>query len=104
VAETILEEVGDKTRWTLGPPSGPAEPDVLYVTCLRAGEITGTHVVGLEGVDDRLELRHEARSRAGFARGALRAAEWVSGRAGVFSFEDVVADLLDSNPARSGRP
>jgi 4-hydroxy-tetrahydrodipicolinate reductase len=101
LADAVTEELQDKSRWSAGPPDGQADPRVLYVTSVRAGEVTGTHLVGFEGLDDQLELRHEARSRAGFARGALRAAEWVRHRAGVYSFEEVVADLLDPITARS---
>jgi len=96
VAETLLGEVGTKVRWAPGPPDGPGDASVLYVTSVRAGEAPGTHVIGLEGTHDRMELRHEARSRAGFAQGAVRAAEWIRGRGGVHTFEEVVADLLDT--------
>lgn len=95
VAEEVLAEAGSKTRWAPGPPDGPPDASTLYVTSVRAGEIPGTHVVGFEGRDDRMELRHEARSRAGFATGAVRAAEWVRGRSGIYRFEEVVDDLLD---------
>ncbi len=97
VAEEVLAELGDKERWLGGPPESVADPAVLYVTSVRAGEVPGTHVVGLEGAHDRLEVRHEAKSRSGFARGAVTAAEWIRGREGVHAFEEVVADLLDRN-------
>lgn len=96
VAETILDEVDAKARWAPGPPDGPGDPAVLYVTSVRAGEVPGTHVIGLEGTYDRLEMRHEASGRTGFAQGALRAAEWIGGRGGLHTFEEVVADLLDT--------
>ena len=103
VAETLLGEIGAKVRWAPGPPDGPSDPSVLYVTSVRAGEVPGTHVIGLEGEDHRMELRHEARSRAGFAEGAVRSAEWIHGRAGVHTFEEVVADLLDARTKQGGR-
>lgn len=95
LAEILLETVGRKERWAEGPPRGAADPSTLQVTSVRAGEIPGTHVVGMEGPDDRLELRHEARGRSGFARGAVIAAEWVQGQVGFYSFDDVLADLLE---------
>lgn len=103
VAQTLLEELGTKVRWAPGPPEGPSDPSVLYVTSVRAGEVPGTHVVGVEGSDDRVELRHEARTRAGFAEGAVRSAEWIHGRVGVHRFEEVVADLLDERTKHVGR-
>lgn len=55
----------------------------------RAGAIPGTHVVGFDSDADTILLEHRARSRAGFARGALRAARWVIGRQGVHQFSDI---------------
>ncbi|HEY0782494.1 MAG TPA: dihydrodipicolinate reductase C-terminal domain-containing protein [Thermoanaerobaculia bacterium] len=55
----------------------------------RAGAIPGTHRVGFDSDADTIVLEHIARNRAGFARGALRAARWVQGRTGVHAFRDV---------------
>ena len=52
----------------------------------------GTHVVGLEGPHDAVELRHSARGRGGFARGAVAAAEWIQGRKGFFSIDEMLAE------------
>ena len=68
----------------------------IPVVSLRAGHIPGTHRVGLDSPADQLVLEHVARSREGFAAGALVAARWIRGRRGVFSFDDVVDDLLAS--------
>lgn len=92
LAELLLAELTRKTRWELGPAPGPVDPAVLQVSSVRAGEIAGIHVVGLEGPDDRIEIRHEARGRTGFARGAVAAAEWIHGRAGVFTLDDMLAE------------
>jgi 4-hydroxy-tetrahydrodipicolinate reductase len=54
-------------------------------------------VLAAEGPDDRIELRHDARSRAGFARGAVTAAEWIRGRSGVFTLDDVLEDLFQED-------
>lgn len=93
VADLLVSALSSKTRWEAGPGDGPIDPTVVQVTSVRAGEIPGTHVVGLEGPHDRLELKHEARARTGFAEGAVRAAEWVRGRQGVFTLEDMLAEL-----------
>jgi 4-hydroxy-tetrahydrodipicolinate reductase len=92
LAEILLAELSGKERWELGPPEGPIDPAALQVTAVRAGEIPGTHTVGLEGPDDRIEVRHEARGRAGFARGAVAAAEWIRGRSGIFTLDDMLAE------------
>jgi 4-hydroxy-tetrahydrodipicolinate reductase len=56
----------------------------------RAGAHPGTHEVGFDSAADTITLRHSARSREGFARGALRAAQWVIGKKGVFEFSDIL--------------
>jgi 4-hydroxy-tetrahydrodipicolinate reductase len=56
----------------------------------RAGAHPGTHEVGFDSAADTITLRHAARSREGFARGALKAAQWLPGKRGVFKFEDVL--------------
>jgi 4-hydroxy-tetrahydrodipicolinate reductase len=57
------------------------------ITSIRAGSIPGTHVVTYDGPHDTIALSHVARSRRGFAAGALAAAQWLSGRSGLYEFE-----------------
>jgi len=52
----------------------------------RAGKIPGTHEIGFDSAADTITLRHTARSREGFARGALHAARWIIGKKGVWEF------------------
>ena len=56
----------------------------------RAGRHPGTHEIGFDSSADTITLRHSARSREGFARGALKAASWIIGRKGVYTFDDVL--------------
>jgi 4-hydroxy-tetrahydrodipicolinate reductase len=55
----------------------------------RAGAIPGTHEIGFDSTADTITLRHTARSREGFARGALKAAQWVVGKKGFFEFSEI---------------
>jgi 4-hydroxy-tetrahydrodipicolinate reductase len=59
----------------------------------RAGVIPGTHEIGFDSAEDSITLRHTAHSRDGFARGALRAARWLTGKTGFFEFREI-ADRL----------
>lgn len=93
LADLLVERSSAKRAWRLGTGEGVIDPETLQVTAVRAGEITGIHLVGMDGPDDRLEIRHEAKSRAGFARGAVVAAEWILGRTGVHTLEDMLAEL-----------
>jgi 4-hydroxy-tetrahydrodipicolinate reductase len=62
----------------------------VSVSSNRAGAHPGTHEIGFDSAADSLTIRHTARSREGFARGALVAARWVVGKQGWFEFRDVL--------------
>ncbi len=59
----------------------------------RAGAIPGTHEIGFDSPADTITLRHTARSREGFARGALQAARWIAGKKGFYEFKEILAEL-----------
>ena len=92
LAEILLETLGRKTSWREEPADGVPDPAVLWVSSARAGETPGTHEVALEGPADSIVVRHTARGRDGFARGAVAAAEWVNGKKGFFSVDDMLAE------------
>ena len=56
----------------------------------RAGKIPGTHEIGFDSAADTITLRHTARSREGFALGAVKAAEWSQGKKGFYEFADIL--------------
>jgi 4-hydroxy-tetrahydrodipicolinate reductase len=60
------------------------------VSSVRAGVIPGTHTLAYDTPDETIQLVHVARSRHAFARGALEAGEWLAGRRGVFTFEEML--------------
>jgi len=60
----------------------------------RVGYVPGTHEIGFDSEADTIQLRHTARSRAGFARGALRAARWIHGRKGCYEFSKVWDQMI----------
>jgi 4-hydroxy-tetrahydrodipicolinate reductase len=91
LAEALLAGCPRKREWTLGTPTARQ----ISVGVVRAGAEVGTHTVGLDSPGEVLELTHRARSRAPFAQGALVAARWLHGRKGVFTMDDLAADLLD---------
>jgi len=59
----------------------------------RAGAIPGTHEIGFDSAADTVTLRHTARSREGFARGALQAARWIAGKKGFYEFKEILGEL-----------
>ena len=64
------------------------------VAASRAGNIPGTHIVGFDGTADTVELIHTARSREGFAAGAIVAAEWIVGKKGFWEFTEVMDEII----------
>lgn len=64
------------------------------VASTRAGFIPGTHSIGFDSVADQIRLTHVARSREGFAAGALLAASWLRGRRGVYEFSEAFDEIL----------
>lgn len=66
----------------------------IPIASVRAGHIPGTHRVGFDSAADQIVLTHMARSREGFAAGALLAARWIVGRKGIYEFSDVVDEIL----------
>jgi len=85
---TLLKLVDEMQR------AGWARP--VNTASNRAGAHPGTHEIGFDSTADTLTLRHTARSREGFAHGALKAAQWVVGKKGFFEFSEV---LFGNSPA-----
>lgn len=68
----------------------------VNVAATRAGSIPGTHRIGFDSHADQILLTHEARSREGFASGALFAAKWIQGKNGVYEFTKVIDEVLEN--------
>ncbi|HEX4067583.1 MAG TPA: dihydrodipicolinate reductase C-terminal domain-containing protein [Acidobacteriaceae bacterium] len=65
----------------------------VEITSKREGEIPGTHLIEARSENDCISLTHDAFSRRGFAEGAVRAAEWICGKAGCWDFQEIFQDL-----------
>lgn len=66
------------------------EIDKLSITALRVNEVPGTHLVDYKSENDEIEIKHTAKSRSGFAHGAVIAAEWLMGKKGFFNMPDAL--------------
>jgi 4-hydroxy-tetrahydrodipicolinate reductase len=71
--------------------AGYARP--VSLSASRAGAHPGTHEIGFDSAGDTITLRHTARNREGFARGALQAARWIAGKKGFFEFKEILGEL-----------
>jgi 4-hydroxy-tetrahydrodipicolinate reductase len=68
------------------------------IAATRAGNIPGTHRIGFDGPADQILLEHTARSREGFANGAILAAEWIVEKKGCYEFTEVVNQIIELKP------
>jgi 4-hydroxy-tetrahydrodipicolinate reductase len=67
--------------------------ETVEVASVREGETVGMHLVMLDSANDTILFTHDAKSRVGFAEGAVRAAEWIKGKAGFYEFPEIVDQL-----------
>jgi len=100
LARRILANLPRKTKLVTDAFSRKPEPDELHLASMRVGSVPGTHTVYFDSAADTIELTHTARSREGFALGAVRALEWLvpagpgnERKKGVFTMDDVFASL-----------
>ncbi len=94
LAEKIINNTDTKTAIITETLDRAIEPHELHVGSVRGGYIPGTHTVTLDSPADTIELKHTARSRGGFALGAVLASEWLLGKKGFFRIEDFIAESL----------
>ncbi len=87
LAEGIIDNLGSKTQWVNNQIAGNAE---VPIWSLREGKVPGTHIIKYISDVDQIEIKHEARSRQGFALGAVLAAEWVSDKQGILGMDDML--------------
>jgi 4-hydroxy-tetrahydrodipicolinate reductase len=96
-AEFILSDLKRKNKWQLvdnatelsqETTAGPSES--LLIVAKREPHVPGTHTVRYESDVDFIEIKHEAKSRKGFAEGAVLAARWMVGKKGVFEMKDLL--------------
>lgn len=89
LTQDILAAVDRLEGWALDAGSADGS-GIVPVTAIREGEVPGTHQIRWTGPVDEITIEHKARSRTGFAAGAVLAAEWLLGRKGVFGMGDVL--------------
>ena len=96
LGEQLVEGLARKDHIDAEAQHQRIDPEAVHVSSTRVGTAFGEHTVGFDSPYDRIALRHRAKNRRGFAVGALRAAEWLQGRTGLFTLDDVLDDWLDA--------
>lgn len=90
-AEVILEAHTLNKKWELQVEGTEHAPDSLLIVAKREPGVPGTHTVTYTSSVDFIELKHEAKSRRGFAEGSVLAARWLVGKKGVYEMKDLLA-------------
>lgn len=90
LAEELLAGLARKDHVEAETRHGAIDADALHVTSQRLGHVFGDHTVTLDSPVDQIEIVHRAKDRRAFAVGAVRAAEWVQGRSGLFTLDDMI--------------
>ncbi len=88
LAEQIMHQLPQKTEWTNTPTNNAA---ALYIESKRIDPAPGTHTVTYHSEIDDILIQHTAHNRTGFATGAVLAAEFLLGKKGIFTMQDLLA-------------
>lgn len=94
ISDVILRNFSRKTKIVEDRLNRKIAEDELHFASIRGGDVPGTHVVTFDSNADSIELKHTARSREGFAYGAVLASEWLKGKSGFFSIDDMLNEVL----------
>ncbi len=96
LAKILLESIERKTTIESNAIQGKIDPTVLHCSSTRLSSVVGKHIVTADSSFDTIEISHNAKTRTGFALGALRSARWINGRRGFYNFEDVFEEVLQN--------
>ncbi|MBI4053383.1 MAG: 4-hydroxy-tetrahydrodipicolinate reductase [Candidatus Diapherotrites archaeon] len=94
IGRIISKNIARKTRIATERLDRKIEPDELHLASVRGGFVPGTHTVVFDSAFDSIELSHIARTREGFAFGALKAAQWIRGKKGFYHISDWMKETL----------
>lgn len=88
LANDIIKKLDRKTAWQLDKEESPEK---LKITAIRRENVPGIHTINYDSPVDYIEITHSAKSRKGFAFGAVLAAEYIHNKKGVFTMDDLLS-------------
>ena len=97
LANELVAEVDRIEKWEEPQPGKKIKENVLPIDHIREGEVPGTHIITWDSPVDKISISHEAKSRQGFALGAVKAAEWLKGKKGYFTIGDMLSDVTHTS-------
>jgi 4-hydroxy-tetrahydrodipicolinate reductase len=90
-AEVIMQHLKRKTQWQLSDDKTINPIESLLITAKREPDVPGTHIVTYSSDADDIQIIHHAKTRRGFAEGAVMAARWLRGKKGVYEMKDLLS-------------
>jgi 4-hydroxy-tetrahydrodipicolinate reductase len=100
LGKILLDNLDRKQRLVTDKLDRKIEPDEIQFSSTRGGAIPGTHLVMFDSAADTIEIKHTARGREGFAAGAVMAAEFIQGKEGFYSIDDLMDEVIGQpNPS-----
>ncbi|MDP1801655.1 MAG: 4-hydroxy-tetrahydrodipicolinate reductase [Bacteroidota bacterium] len=86
LAEQIISKIDKKKKWSIEK----SDTENLFIHDIREGEVPGTHIIKYQSEVDDIEIMHKAHNRKGFALGAVIAAEFLTGKKGIYTMSDII--------------
>lgn len=86
LANQVLDKIDRKKNWSITDNNS----ETLFIKDIREGEVPGTHIIKYTSSVDDIEIMHKAHNRKGFALGAVIAAEYIKGKKGIFTMNDLI--------------
>ncbi len=94
LGKILLDNLDRKERLVTDKLDRKIEPDEIQFSSTRGGAIPGTHLVMFDSPADTIEIKHTARGREGFAAGAVMAAEFIQGKTGFYTIDDLMDKVI----------
>lgn len=97
LADEIIASAPRIKGWKEPAPGSTLDTGVMPVDHVRQGEVPGIHTIRWDSLVDEISITHSAKSREGFALGAVLAAEWLKGKKGFHSISEMLSDMTHTN-------
>ena len=94
LSDIVLKNTDGKTSAQFEKLDRKIKKNEFHFGSVRAGNIPGTHLIGFDSAADTIELKHTARNREGLAIGALKAAEWITKKKGLYDFTAHFSEII----------
>ena len=94
LTDIVLKNINRKEQAQFDKLDRKIQENEFHFASIRSGNIPGTHVIGFDSTADTIELKHTARNREGFAIGALKAANWINNKQGIYDFKNIFFEML----------